>query len=98
MFIRNNQAFHTANHHDGISPMSFDRHLVANLLVSVYSGVLKEPLPDRLERLFMSSRFVMGHGSPSSPPRLSGSTSTLADGGSVARDTTIRDVFENSTR
>ena len=31
--------------------MSFDRHLVANLLVSVYSGVLKEPLPDRLERL-----------------------------------------------
>jgi hypothetical protein len=51
MFIRNNQAFHTTNHHDGISPMSFDRHLVANLLVSVYSGVLKEPLPDRLERL-----------------------------------------------
>jgi len=51
MFIRNNQAFHTTAHHDGVSPMSFDRHLVANLLVSVYSGVLKEPLPDRLERL-----------------------------------------------
>src|SRR5215204_6681325 len=51
MFIRNNQAFHTTSHHDGVSPMSFDRHLVANLLVSVYSGVFKEPLPDRLERL-----------------------------------------------
>ena len=51
MFIRNNKAFHTTNRHDGISPRSFDRHLVANLLVSVYSGVLKEPLPDRLERL-----------------------------------------------
>ena len=51
MLIRHNHAFNTSAHHEGISPMSFDRHLVANLLVSVYSGVLKEPLPDRLERL-----------------------------------------------
>ena len=51
MFIRHNEAFHTTSRHDGISPMSFDRHLVANLLVSVYSDVLKEPLPGRLQHL-----------------------------------------------
>ncbi|HEX8164777.1 MAG TPA: hypothetical protein VF601_03195 [Beijerinckiaceae bacterium] len=51
MFIRRNQAFDVPSRRGGISPMSFDRHLVANLLVSVYSGVLEEPLPDRLAHL-----------------------------------------------
>jgi hypothetical protein len=52
MFIHHhNQAFGTPDRNGGIHPMSFDRHLIANLLVSVYSGVLKEPLPDKLERL-----------------------------------------------
>jgi hypothetical protein len=51
MFIHHNQAFGASGRNDRIHPLSFDRHLVANLLVSVYSGVLKEPLPDRLERL-----------------------------------------------
>jgi hypothetical protein len=51
MFIQHNEAFTGPGRGEGIQPMSFDRHLVANLLVSVYSGVLKEPLPDKLERL-----------------------------------------------
>lgn len=51
MFIKHNQAFNIEGCRGGISPMSFDRHLVANLLVSVYSGVLKEPLPERLAHL-----------------------------------------------
>jgi hypothetical protein len=52
MFIHHhNQAFGSPDCAGGINPVSFDRHLVANLLVSVYSGVLKEPLPDKLERL-----------------------------------------------
>ena len=51
MFIRHNQSFNIEGRHGGVSPMSFDRHLVANLLVSVYSGVLKEPLPERLAHL-----------------------------------------------
>jgi hypothetical protein len=51
MFIHHNQAFGASGRNEGIHPLSFDRHLVANLLVSVYSGVLKEPLPDKLERL-----------------------------------------------
>ena len=51
MFIEHNEAFNTLNRNGGVHPSSFDRHLVANLLVSVYSGVLKEPLPDKLERL-----------------------------------------------
>ncbi len=51
MFIHHNQAFGASHRNAGIDPLSFDRHLVANLLVSVYSGVLKEPLPDKLERL-----------------------------------------------
>jgi hypothetical protein len=51
MFIQHNEAFTGPGRGGGIQPMSFDRHLVANLLVSVYSGVLKEPLPDKLERL-----------------------------------------------
>ena len=51
MFIHHNDAFDARSRDGGVHPMSFDRHLVANLLVSVYSGVLKEPLPDKLERL-----------------------------------------------
>ena len=51
MFIRHNQSFNIESRHGGVSPMSFDRHLVANLLVSVYSGVLKEALPERLAHL-----------------------------------------------
>ena len=51
MFIRHNQSFNIESRRGGVSPMSFDRHLVANLLVSVYSGVLKEPLPERLAHL-----------------------------------------------
>jgi hypothetical protein len=51
MFIRHNQAFNIPSRREAISPMSFDRHLVGNLLVSVYSDVLKEPLPDRIEHL-----------------------------------------------
>jgi hypothetical protein len=51
MFIRHNQAFSIPGRRGAISPMSFDRHLVGNLLVSVYSDLLKEPLPDRIEHL-----------------------------------------------
>jgi hypothetical protein len=51
MFIdHHDHAFHAPGH-DGVHPTSFDRRLVANLLVSIYSGVLKEPLPDKIERL-----------------------------------------------
>ena len=51
MFIKHNQAFNIEGRRGGISPMSFDRHLVSNLLVSVYSDVLREPLPERLAHL-----------------------------------------------
>ena len=51
MFIKHNQAFNIEGRRGGICPMSFDRHLVSNLLVSVYSEVLKEPLPERLAHL-----------------------------------------------
>ena len=51
MFIKHNQAFNIEGRRAGICPMSFDRHLVSNLLVSVYSDVLKEPLPERLAHL-----------------------------------------------
>jgi hypothetical protein len=51
MFIKHNQAFNIESRRGGICPMSFDRHLVSNLLVSVYSDVLKEPLPERLAHL-----------------------------------------------
>ena len=62
MFIKHNQAFNIEGRRGGISPMSFDRHLVANLLVSVYSSVLKEPLPDRLAHLVreLETRQVQG--------------------------------------
>ena len=51
MFIRPDQSFNIEGRRGGLSPMSFDRHLVANVLVSVYSGVLDEPLPERLAHL-----------------------------------------------
>jgi hypothetical protein len=51
MFIQHNDAFGAPRREASIQPISFDRHLVANLLVSIYSGILKEPLPDKLERL-----------------------------------------------
>lgn len=51
MFIKQDHAFNAAGRNGGIHPMSFERHLVANLLVSVYDGVLREPLPERLQHL-----------------------------------------------
>jgi hypothetical protein len=51
MFMQHNDAFGAPSTNGGLKPLSFDRHLVTNLLASVYSGALKEPLPDRLERL-----------------------------------------------
>jgi hypothetical protein len=60
MFIRHNHAFGTASHNENVSPMSFDRHLVANLLVSVYSGVLREPLPARLQHLVQQLEIRQG--------------------------------------
>lgn len=51
MFIKQNHAFSAPSRDGGIHPMSFDRHLVANLLVSVYDDVLREPLPEPLRRL-----------------------------------------------
>lgn len=51
MFIKQNHAFNAPRLNGGIHPMSFDRHLVANLLVSVYDDVLREPLPERLRHL-----------------------------------------------
>jgi hypothetical protein len=51
MLVRQNQSFNFPGHSGSIHPRSFDRHLAANLLVSVYGTVLKEPLPERLESL-----------------------------------------------
>jgi hypothetical protein len=51
MFTAQNQAFNAPRRDGAIRPIFFDRHLVTNLLVSVYSDVLEEPLPDKLERL-----------------------------------------------
>ena len=51
MFIKHDQAFNIEGRRGGICPMSFDRHLVSNLLVAVYSDVLGERLPERLAHL-----------------------------------------------
>lgn len=51
MFIKQNHAFNAPRLNGGIRPMSFDRHLVANLLVSVYDDALQQPLPERLQHL-----------------------------------------------
>jgi hypothetical protein len=51
MFIPHDEAFSAPSRNASTHSVSVDRRLVAKLLVSVYSGVLKEPLPDRLERL-----------------------------------------------
>ena len=51
MLVRQNQSFNFPGHSGSIHPRSFDRHLAANLLVSVYGSVLHEPLPERLETL-----------------------------------------------
>lgn len=53
MFIKQNHTFNAPALNRGIHPMSFDRHLVSNLLVSVYDGVLKEPLPEHLQHLLL---------------------------------------------
>jgi hypothetical protein len=51
MFTAHNQAFNAPSRDGAIRPIFFDRHLVMNFLVAVYSDVLEEPLPDKLERL-----------------------------------------------
>jgi hypothetical protein len=51
MLVRQNQSFNFPGHSGSIHPRLFDRHLAANLLVSVYGSVLQEPLPERLEAL-----------------------------------------------
>ena len=51
MLTQHDRTFDAPDRSGGIHPISFDRHLVMNLLVSVYSDALKEPLPDRLETL-----------------------------------------------
>jgi hypothetical protein len=51
MFIQHNEVFGGPNRSGGIHPLSFDRNLMASLLASIYSAVLKEPLPDKLASL-----------------------------------------------
>jgi hypothetical protein len=51
MIIEHHQAFATPNRNRGLRPVSFDRHLAARLLVSIYANTLREPLPDRLDSL-----------------------------------------------
>ena len=50
MLVRQNQSFNISEF-SGTGSARLDRRAAANMLVSAYEGVLKEPLPDRIEKL-----------------------------------------------
>ena len=50
MLVRQNQSFNVSAFSGSVSK-PFNHRLAANMLVSAYEGVLREPLPERLEKL-----------------------------------------------
>lgn len=50
MLVRQNQSFNVSAF-SGTGSARFDRRAATHMLVSTYEGVLKEPLPERLEKL-----------------------------------------------
>jgi hypothetical protein len=56
MFIQHNEVFGGPNRSGGIHPLSFDRNLMASLLASIYSAVLKEPFPTSSQASYANSK------------------------------------------